>query len=94
MVRVSTWKILVILSMGLSGCANFQTVSRQTTLPGGSGGLAIHLDAQQRLVVVNALGRYCTEPSPDALAAYASSLGLGVSAPTQGAASLAQALQS
>jgi hypothetical protein len=38
-------------------------------------------------------GTYCAEPSPDALAAYASSLGLGASAPSQGAASVAQALQ-
>jgi hypothetical protein len=56
-------------------------------------GTAIHLDAQQRLVLATING-YCAEPSPDALAAYASSLGLGVSAPSQGAASLAAALQS
>lgn len=57
-------------------------------------GLAIHVDAQQRLVMFGPDGKYCAEPSPDALAAYASSLGLGVSAPSAGAASVAQALQS
>ena len=57
-------------------------------------GLAIHLDAQQRLVSFNALGKYCAEPSPDALAAYASSLGFGASAQGYGSASATQALQS
>jgi hypothetical protein len=52
-------------------------------------GLAIHLDAQQRLVVFSA-NRYCAEPSPDALAAYAASLGLSGSVlPTKSAAASA-----
>jgi hypothetical protein len=82
--------------MGLGACANFQTIERSTTLPAAqeAHGVAIHLDAQQRLVLVNAMGEFCAEPSPDALAAYASALSLGVSVPTQGAGSLAQALQS
>ena len=60
-----------------SGCANINTVSRTTSLPESeSGGVAIHLDAQQRLVLYSA-GKYCAEPSPDALQAYASALGFG-----------------
>ena len=37
--------------------------------------MAIHLDAQQRLVLARA-GTYCAEPSPDALASFAAGLGL------------------
>ena len=76
----------------LAGCANLDTVGRRTSLP-DTGGKAIHLDAQQRLVVYNGK-KFCAEPSPDALQAYAASLGLGVSVPTQGAGSLAGAQQS
>lgn len=67
--------VLAVLC-GLGGCANFQTIGRSTALPLDSGhGKAVHLDAQQRLVVFTAT-RYCAEPSPDALAAYAAALGL------------------
>lgn len=68
------------------------TTYSQPTLT--SKGKAIHLDAQQRLVMVNSLGAYCAEPSPDALAAYAASLSAGVSKLGAGSASLSQALQS
>ena len=57
------------------------------------GGVAIHLDAPQRLVYSSADGVLCAEPTPDALQAYAASLGVGVGAPSQGAASIAQAMQ-
>ena len=43
-----------------SSCANFNTLGRQTDLP--TGGLAIHLDAPQRLVYVNKDGTICAEP--------------------------------
>jgi len=82
-----------LLALGLAGCgANYQTVDRRTDLgPNDSGrNVAIHLDAQQRLVLVTGL-EYCAEASPDALAAYASTLGLGASVPSQGSASLAAA---
>jgi hypothetical protein len=60
----------------LAGCANIHTVSRDTSAPWGQKqAKAIHLDAQQRIVVF-AAERYCAEPSPDALAAYAAALGL------------------
>lgn len=89
---------LLAISTAIAGCADIQTVGRRTQLPIAnsteSGGIAIHLDAQQRLAIVNATRQFCAEPSPDALAAYASSLGLGASAPSEGAASVASALQS
>jgi hypothetical protein len=95
MMRVFVCNIIAAVLFGFAACADMQTIGRRTTLPGSdkTDGVAIHLDAQQRLVLVKAGGHYCAEPSPDALAAYASSLGLGVSAPSQGAASVANALQ-
>ena len=64
---------LVVATGLLSSCANLQTVGRTTPIANGT---AIHLDAQQRLVVASATG-YCAEPSPDALSAYVASLGFG-----------------
>lgn len=43
---------------------------------------AVHLDIQQRLFIMNEVGVYCAEPSPDGLAAYAAAVGLGASNPT------------
>ena len=91
----------LIVVISLVSCADLETVGRQTvlplskneTIPTGKDGVAIHLDAQQRLVMFH-LNKYCAEPSPDALAAYASSLGLGASDATKNAASLALGLQS
>ncbi len=86
----------------LSGCANFNTIGRRTNLGLTSGGvkvdpdtirgsgMAIHLDIQQRLAIVNGLGRFCAEPSPDALAAYAAAIGLSASVPAEVAGSLTQ----
>jgi hypothetical protein len=71
------------------GCANMSTVSRRSTLP--DSGLAIHLDAPQRVVFANKDGGVCAEPSPDALQAYAASLGASFSAPTRESAALATA---
>ena len=82
---------LLIVCAGLGACANLGTVHRTNILPGG--GLAIHLDAQQRLVLVRAQ-KYCAEPSPDALASYAASLGLGLGKPGKDAASVVNAVQS
>ncbi len=88
---------LLILSLSLTGCANLHTIGRHTDIPSYQDkgvGKAIHLDAQQRLVVFNGLQKYCAEPSPDALAAYASSLGLSATGPSEREISIAQALQS
>lgn len=74
-----------------TGCANWSTIDRRTVMP--NTGIAIHLDAPQRLAYSNKEGHVCTEPTPDALQAYASALGGGLGIPTQGSASLTQALQ-
>jgi len=86
---------LVLMTVMATACADLQTVGRKTpfTLAADGPGLAIHLDAQQRLVIM-AGNKFCAEPSPDALAAYASSLGFGLSVPGRGAASASDALQS
>ncbi|MEW8437353.1 MAG: hypothetical protein AB2689_04270 [Candidatus Thiodiazotropha taylori] len=79
----------------VSGCANLQTVSRNTDLPGNdveSTGKAIHLDAKQRLAFAKAFGIVCAEPSPDALAASGSGFGVGASAKDAGTANLSSAL--
>lgn len=65
------------------------TISRRTELPGE--GIAIHLDAPQRVVYANKAGAVCAEPSPDALQAYAASLGASFSAPSRESAALATA---
>ena len=57
----------------------------------GSGDIAIHLDAPQRVVLAKP-GFVCSEPSPDALQAYASALGFGINLPGAGGGSAAQAL--
>lgn len=77
----------------LSACANIDSINRTTYLEDKQA-KAIHLDAKQRLLIVNNIGRYCAEPAPDALSAFAASVGLGASAPGTGAASLSGANKS
>lgn len=89
---------LIILGciLGLEGCANFNSISRTTPLIGsfdGREGKAIHLDVQQRLVLINNLGKICAEPSPDAMAAYAASLGISASVPRAGSGALSHSQQ-
>lgn len=87
--------ILAASLLGLNACANINTIDRTTELESSADkGKAIHLDIQQRLLIVNALGQYCSEPSPDALAAYAAALGIGASSPASGSASAAGGGQS
>ena len=74
-----------------SGCANMTTISRSTEFP--SGGLAVHLDAQQRLVYARQDGFVCAEPSPDAIQAVSASLAGSLDVSGKGSAALAQALQ-
>ncbi len=76
-------------SLSITGCANLSTVDRSTEFGKGR---AIHLDAPQRLTLTNADGWACAEPSPDALQAYASSIGLGYGALGKDSASVSQAL--
>ena len=85
----------IIIIFSFVACADFNSIGRMTKLPGpeGNEGIAIHLDAKQRIVFAKAFGAICAEPSPDALSAFANSLGAGVSVPQQGAGSIALALQ-
>jgi hypothetical protein len=69
---VAGWLFVALVA---SGCANLHSISRRTDVPDRPGVRAIHLDAQQRLVIFTAK-RYCAEPSPDALAAYAAAIGV------------------
>src|SRR5260221_607577 len=84
---------LICLSISillLSGCANFSTLKRSSAIP--NDGRAIHLDAPQRVVLVDKDGFTCAEPSPDALQAYASAIGASLADPTSKAASLSAAM--
>ena len=90
-IAYSRLTVVVIVSSAAAvvGCANMSTISRRTELPGE--GIAIHLDAPQRVVFANKDGAVCAEPSPDALQAYAASLGASFSAPNKESAALATA---
>ena len=83
--------IVVSASILLAGCTHFRTPRHITAVD--TEGIAIHLDAHERLVLYRAQ-QYCAEPSPDALQAYASALGVGGSAPLIGALSVAATQQS
>lgn len=89
--------LAIVSVIGLSACANLTSIGRTTRLAEPSStsrGKAIHLDAQQRLVVVNNLQRFCAEPNPDAMAAYAAGLSAGLSQGKGTSGSAAAALQS
>lgn len=82
-----------------TGCANMMTLDRTTVFPAQkkkdptkASGVAIHLDAPQRLVYSGPDGDICAEPSPDALQAYAASFGASLSLPDSKSAALANAL--
>jgi len=77
--------LVLSLTLAVSGCANLNTVNRSKDLP--TGGKVIHLDIQQRLLIANAAGQYCAEPSPDGLAAFAAALGVSASNPASQALS-------
>ena len=81
--------VVLAASLLMVGCANLSTIGRSHEPLKNT---AIHLDAPQRLVIANEFGEVCAEPSPDALQAYASSFGLGFSAPSKESGSFAQAL--
>jgi hypothetical protein len=94
--RPLTRFVLIGGLIGLTACANLYTINRATKLPTSedSSGKAVHLDVQQRLLIVNEFGTYCAEPSPDALAAFANAFGIGASNPSSGSLSAAGATQS
>lgn len=67
--------LFCVLFSTLLSCssANFRSIERNTALPGD--GIAVHLDAAQRVLVASK-GVYCAEPSPDAIKALAATIGL------------------
>lgn len=79
-----------LLLLLVAGCANINTIHRSTDLDikrtalTGSG-KAVHLDIQQRLLIIDEIGNYCAEPSPDALAAFAGAIGASASNPAKAA---------
>ncbi len=79
--RVLTLTLIMLVISLLSGCANFHSIDRISSL---SGDKAIHLDAEQRLVYAGkdeyGGSRLCAEPSPDAIMAFSSTLGRDFSA--------------
>ncbi len=91
--------LLTLLATGLilTACADFYSIGRTRVLPDdptSNHGLAIHLDAQQRLMMVGKDGTYCAEASPDAMAAYAAALAASASATGYGSGSGSNASQS
>jgi hypothetical protein len=94
MSRVFTGILIIGCAVALTACANLNSISRSTLLPTSKHGKAVHLDAQQRLLIVNEFGEICAEPSPDAMAAFAAAAALAASVPGTGAASLAGGGQS
>lgn len=92
--------VIAMSAIIFSGCANLNTLNRTTPITqaksrGEVQAQAIHLDAHQRLVMINSAQQFCAEPSPDSLVAFAASLGGGISGLSkERAASVAAALQS
>jgi hypothetical protein len=101
MISVNRWGACLGAALLFSGCANLNSIGRSTQLSRDEHGgqLAVHVDAKQRLVYSKDAERdarlmlVCAEPSPDALSAYAQSLGLSVAIPTQGSVTGSQASQ-
>ena len=87
---------VLLISVFLCGCADLDSISRTTPLPADDAedGVAIHLDAKQRLVLAKSFGSVCAEPSPDALSSFTASLGGSISSPGAEPDTLAAALQS
>ncbi len=73
-----SFSTVAVVGMALSGCANLSTIERTTPFDfnpdRNQSGKAIHLDAEQRLVIQKDFGAVCAEPSPDALTATAATL--------------------
>ncbi len=83
-----------IVTVLFSGCAQWNSISNDFNVNNGVGKL---IDVKQRAIIVVKKDTnttvVCTEPSPDALSAYAMQMGLEGSVPNQGAVKLAIASQ-
>jgi len=78
--------LLNLIAIGpiLSACAGDHTIGRETALPNGptsNQALALHLNAQQRIVMVGKNAFYCAEASPEAIAAYVAALAASADPP-------------
>ncbi len=91
--------VTLLVPVLLAGCANLATVGRVTeippapkgeTTPAFAGGIAIHLDAAQRLFY-QVGNHFCAEPMPDALQSLASSNGVGAGAADKASAAISTA---
>jgi uncharacterized protein YdcH (DUF465 family) len=88
-------KLLLIglLALGMSGCANTNSVYRDFKVDDGVGAM---VDVKQRAVIASKRqGKtiVCAEPSPDALSAYAAELSAKADTPGKTAAQFAAAFQ-
>ncbi|WP_345974596.1 hypothetical protein [Sulfurimonas sp. HSL3-7] len=89
-----TAMIALLAMMLFSGCARLNSIARDFNVNDGNGQL---IDAKQRAIIVvqNESNRtvVCSEPSPDALSAYAMQLALEGKIPEQAALKLATSSQ-
>jgi hypothetical protein len=91
---------VLLLAVMLPGCANWAGYNKQRDFIDNQPSV-VFVDAKQRAVISNQqsgsatqqqmLRRFCAEPSPDALSAFAASAGLNLSVPTKGDLGYSQA---
>jgi len=100
-------KVLILISIALSGCGNLNSIYRPLNMSEGSGALidikqrgilaSVHesqsVDPQNKNLVKIKITRFCAEPSPDALSAYALELAAKAELPDKTAAQLSLASQ-
>lgn len=89
---------LLVSSAALVGCANLDSINRETRLAPGwfASAKAVHLDIKQRVLISKSTTGgeeiVCAEPSPDALSAFATAASGGIAARGYGSAAGALAL--
>lgn len=84
---VSGKAIATICVIGLAGCSgNWKSIHHADEFESQEGkkSQVISVDAKQRFSVLDDLGNFCAEPSPDAMSALADAFGLNLSDPTSG----------
>lgn len=90
---------ILLLAVLLPGCASWATYNKQRDFIDNQPSV-VFVDAKQRAIISNQqsgngaqqlLRRFCAEPSPDALSAFAASAGLNLSVPTKGDLGYSQA---
>jgi hypothetical protein len=91
---------VLLLAVLLPGCASWTGYNKQRDFIDNQPSV-VFIDAKQRAIISNQasgsatqqqmLRRFCAEPSPDALSAFAASAGLNLSVPTKGDLGYSQA---